>query len=100
DFGTGVKVVNLLLDNFGAEVGELPDLFDKIVRGSHDGGASFKEFADSAGPLLNVARAAGVSFDDLLATLTVLVDKSGDAGKSVQSLTKIIAELQTSDAQR
>jgi TP901 family phage tail tape measure protein len=100
DLGTGVRAANLLLDNFGAEAGDLPTLFDKIVRGGHDGGASLKEFADSAGPLLNVARAAGVSFDDLLATLTVLVDKSGNAGKSMQDLTKIISTLQTADAQR
>jgi TP901 family phage tail tape measure protein len=97
DVGTGVKAANLLLDSFGADVSDLPILFDKIIKGAHDGGATLKEFAEAGGPLLNVARAAGASFDELLAVLTVLVDKSGDVGKSFSDLTKILARLQTSD---
>lgn len=100
DIGTGVKAANLLIDAFGASVGDLPLLFDKIIRGAREGGATFKEFADSAGPLLNVARAAGVSFDDLLAVLTVLVDKSGNAEKSFADLTKILVKLDTTDVKR
>jgi TP901 family phage tail tape measure protein len=98
DLGAGIRVANLLLDSFGATADQLPLLFDKIIAGSKAGGATLKEFADSAGPLLNVARAAGVSFDELLATLTVLVNKSGNAEKSVADLTKIIATLDTSAA--
>lgn len=98
DLGTSVRVANLLLDAFGADIADLPTLFDKLIRGAHDGGATLKEFADGGGALLNVARAAGVSFDELIAVLTVLVDKSGNAEKSVSDLTKIIAKLDTADA--
>ena len=97
DVGTGVKATNLLLDSFGASAADLPLLFDKIVAGAHNGGATLKEFAEAGGPLLNVARAAGVDFDELVAVLTVLVDKSGDVGKSFADLTKIIARLDTAD---
>jgi len=95
DTATGVKAANLLIDSFGASLDDLPLLFDKIIRGAHDGGATLSEFAASGGQLLNVARAAGISFDDLLATLTVLVSKSGNAEKSIGDLTKIIAKLDT-----
>jgi TP901 family phage tail tape measure protein len=98
DLGTSVRVANLLLDAFGADIADLPALFDKLIRGAHDGGATLKEFADGGGALLNVARAAGVSFDELIAVLTVLVNKSGNAEKSVADLTKIIAKLDTADA--
>lgn len=100
DTADGVKVANLLIDSFGATASELPALFDKIVKGAHEGGATFKEFAASAGPLLNVARAAGISFDDLLAVLTVLVDKSGNVEKSFADLTKVLVRLDTVEVKR
>jgi len=98
DTADGVKVTNLLLDSFGADLGDLPLLFDKITAAAHNGGATLKEFGNSAGQLLNVGRAAGFEFDDLLAVLTVLVDKSGNAEKSFSDLTKIIAKIDTTEA--
>lgn len=98
DVGVGAKAANVLLDSFGADAADLPALFDKIAVGSHNGGASLKEFADNAGGLLNVARSTGQSFDSVLATLSVLVNKSGDATKSFTDLTKILATLGTSSA--
>lgn len=98
DVATGVKAANVLIDNFGASTADLPVLFDKIARGAHEGGATLKEFADSGGPLLSVARSLGFSFDDVLATLTVLVDKSGNAEKSFADLTKILAKIDTAEA--
>jgi TP901 family phage tail tape measure protein len=98
DLGTGVKVANLLLDAFGASASDLPRLFDAIIAGAKGGGATLKEFAESAGPLLNVAKAANIPFNELLATLTVLVDKSGNAQQSIGDLTKIIARIDTAEA--
>jgi Phage-related minor tail protein len=93
DIGTGAKASALLIDGFGLEVGQLSGALDKIIRGSKDGGATLKEFADNAGPLLNVAREARVPFDQLVATLTVMTDASNDAAGSVGALTKIIVAL-------
>lgn len=93
DIGTTSKITTLLLDGFGLEVSDLRGAFDKLVQGAHDGGANFREFAESAGPLLNVARAARIPFDDLVATLTVMTDASNDAAGSTAALTKIILKL-------
>jgi hypothetical protein len=100
DVGTGAKAANLLLDAFGVTIDQLPTALDKIVKSGHDGGLTLKEFADSAGPLLNVAKAAGIGFDDLVATLTVLADKEGNAGQATTDLTKIIQKLDTSEARQ
>lgn len=93
DIGTGAKASALLIDGFGLEVDQLAGALDALIRGSKDGGATLKEFADSAGPLLNVAREARVPFDQLVATLTVMTDASNDAQGSITALTKIIVAL-------
>lgn len=98
DLGSGVKAANLLIESFGASADDLPLLFDKIIAGTKAGGIGLKDFADSAGPLLSVAKAAGISFDDLLATLDVLTDKEGSASQATADLTKIIAKLDTAEA--
>ena len=98
DTATGVKAANTLIDNFGADVDDLPALFDKIAVASRNGGATLSEFANSAGGLLTVAKSAGFAFDDLLATLTVLVDKSGNTERSIGDLTKILAKIDTAEA--
>lgn len=93
DVGTAAKVSTLLLDGFGAEAGDLPRLFDALIQGAHDGGATLKEFAEAGGPLVNVARSAKVPFNDLVAVLTVMTDASNDAAGSAAALTKIIIKL-------
>lgn len=93
DTATGVKAANLLVSAFGADVGDLAGDFDILVQAQGRGGATLKEFADNAGPLLNVARAAGIGIQDLTATLSVMVNASGDAASSIGDLQKIITKL-------
>lgn len=93
DLATTTKVSAILIDAFGLDVDDLGGAFDKLIQGAHDGGATLKEFAESGAPLLNVARSAGVAFDELVATLTVMTDASNDAAGSAATLTKIIVRL-------
>lgn len=93
DLNTTTKVTTILVDGFGAAVDELPRLFDALIVGAHDGGATLKQFAENAGPLLNVARDAKVPFDQLVATLTVMTNASNDAAGSAGALTKILIKL-------
>lgn len=93
DLGTATRVSTLLLDGFGADVSDLPRLFDALIQGAKDGGATLKEFAEAGGPLLNVARSAKVPFTDLVAVLTVMTDASNDAAGSAAALTKIVLKL-------
>lgn len=97
DIGTAAKVSTLLIDGFGLEVGDLGGAFDALIRASHDGGATLKQFADNAGPLLNIARDAKVPFNDLIAIFTVMTDASNDAAGSASALTKILVRLGDSD---
>jgi hypothetical protein len=71
---------------------------DAVIQGSKDGGATLKEFADNAGPLLNVARALNIPLNDLIATLSVMVNATGNAQQSISDLTRIITRLDTAEA--
>lgn len=93
DVGTTAKISTLLFDAFGLEVSQLSEAFDALVQGQRDGGATLKEFSASAGPLLNAGRALGLTFTDIVATLTVMTDASNDASGSIESLTKIVVKL-------
>lgn len=97
DIGTTAKISTLLLDGFGLQVSDLGRAFDTLTRGAHDGGATLKQFADNAGPLLNVARDAKVPFNDLIAIFTVMTNASNDAAGSASALTKILVKLGDSD---
>ncbi len=97
DLGDGVKAANVLMSAFGVSVKDLGPALDAVIQGGHDGGATLKEFGESAAPLLNVARAANVPLNELVATLAVMTNASGNAGESIGALTKIITKLQTSD---
>lgn len=93
DTTSGVKAANLLISAFGVQVKDLGGAFDILVASQKNGGATLQEFADTAGPLLNVARAANISLADLSATLEVLVNSGIDAGTATSQLTKIITSL-------
>lgn len=98
DLNTTATVSTLLLDGFGLQVGDLRGAFDALIQGAHDGGATLDEFVKHAGGLLNVARAANVPFNDLVAVLTVLVDKIGNTHDAIAPLTRVISALNTTKA--
>jgi TP901 family phage tail tape measure protein len=95
DLATAVKAASLLIDAFGTDVKDLKPAFDVIITGAHNGGATLKEFAENAGPLLNVARALGVPLQQVVALLTVVTDKTNNAADSAALLTKVFARFDT-----
>lgn len=93
ELGDGVKVANILIDGFGLSVDQLPRAFDSIIQGAKEGGATLSEFANSFGPLANIAQANNVSLEQVTATLAVMIDKGIDAGQAASDLGKIIQKL-------
>ena len=93
ELGDGVKAANILLDGFGLTVEQLPRAFDSIIQGAKEGGATLSEFANSFGPLANIAQANNVSLEQVTATLGVMIDKGIDAGQAASDLGKIIQKL-------
>jgi TP901 family phage tail tape measure protein len=98
DLGSGVKAAQILIRGFGVDVKDLGPALNLIVQGAKDGGLTLAQFAESAGPLISVAKAAHIPLDELVATLTVMANKTGDAEKATSDLTRIIAKLDTSAA--
>lgn len=100
DTATGAKAAGTIFSALNTPVEDLAGQLDKVIAASKIGGPTLKEFADSAGPLLGVAKAAGIGFDDLVATLAVTSDAVGSAGEAIGTLQKIIVSLNTTDARQ
>jgi TP901 family phage tail tape measure protein len=88
-----VKAADALMSAFGVGVTGLAHGFDVLTQAQRDSGLTLKEFGDNTGGLLNLARQANISLEDLVATLTVLHANGLSAGDAVQALTLIITKL-------
>ena len=100
DTTTAITVADQLISGFGVNVKDLGRALDVLAVGASNGGATLAEFAQAGGPLLNIARAAGISLEDLTATLSVMVDAGVDAGTAMGDLGKIISRLQTAEVRQ
>lgn len=98
DLNVGVKASSALLSSFQLPVSELAGALDLVAASAKTGGPTLKEFADNAGPLLVVAKAANVPLSELTAVLNVMTNATNDAGLSTTTLTKILQNLETKEA--
>lgn len=94
----GVKASTALIDSYGLPVSELGAALDMVAVAAKNGGPTLKEFADSGGPLLVLAKAANIPFQELIATFGVLTDATGDAGLAATTLQQIIKKYDTAEA--
>jgi TP901 family phage tail tape measure protein len=93
DVGTGTKIAKLLLNDLKIPAADLSHAFDVLkvtVGGSKEG---FEAFANSAGPLLAVAKASNISLEDLTATLRAMTKAGLDTDDAIGALQKIIIAI-------
>lgn len=91
----GVKVSSLLLNTYKVDVKDLGESLALIVVGAKNGGASLQQFAEGGAQLLGLAKAVNLPLNEMVALLTVMSKRSGDAGESMTVLGKVLAKLET-----
>jgi hypothetical protein len=100
DVGTGAKASILLLNAAGIPLKDLGQALDAVVQGAKLGGPTLAEFANSAGPLLSIAKSLGVPLNEIVAALTLMVKGGVDSGTAITDLGRILTKLNTADAQQ
>lgn len=78
DTATAVKAGLGVINAYGKDISELGDVYDTLFQTVKDGVTTFPELAQSIGPVLPVARAAGVGFDEVAAAIATMT-KAGIA---------------------
>lgn len=91
--GDGTKAADVLISGFKVSVADLPRAFDAVIAGAKNGGVTLTEFANTIGPVAQVAQAANIPLNEVVATLAVMVNNGIDAGNAADSLGKIIQKL-------
>lgn len=94
DVGTAAKAGVAVLNGFGLQANQLEHVLDVMFQTVRDGVITFKEIGDNIGNVIPIARAAGVSVEEVGAAFSTLTAKSGiNAPEAATSIARAIQDL-------
>lgn len=94
DVSTAAKAGVAILNGFGLQANQLEHVLDVMFQTVRDGVITFKEIGENIGNVIPIARAAGVSVEEVGAAFATLTAKSGiNAPEAATSIARAIQDL-------
>jgi len=90
DTGVAADAITTILNSYGLEASRATDISDKLFSTVIRGKTTFAELAPNIGKIASIGATAGVSFDDLSATLATMTRAGVDTEIAVTSLRAIL----------
>lgn len=93
DTATAVNVLTTIMNSYKMSAEEVVLISDKLLKVQDLGKTTVGEFGDSFGKVAGLAKEAGVSLDEILASVATLTKVNGSASESITSLKAAISNI-------
>jgi TP901 family phage tail tape measure protein len=90
DVGTAISAMSTVLNAYQKDVSEAGKVSDVLFMTAKEGRISFQQLAYQIGPVANIAARAGVSFEDLAASVVTLAKNGVIGRKAIFSLNGVL----------
>lgn len=93
DTATAVNVLTTIMNSYQMSAEEVVTISDKLLKVQDLGKTTVGEFGDSFGKVAGLAKEAGVSLDEILASVSTLTKVNGSASESITALKAAISNI-------
>lgn len=93
DTATAVNVLTTIMNSYKLSADEVVTISDKLLKVQDLGKTTVGEFGDAFGKVAGLAKEAGVSLDEILASVSTLTKVNGSAGESITALKAAISNI-------